>query len=163
MNQGTATVRGRRARRRLFRDPPPRCTRMLTVPSLQTRTRRLVKQPPPAEHHQGRTMRDWVRHAHRTVQGSANGQTEQRFAKSLTVSSVRPRCHATREIALTPADDVPMSRVKFNANTEYAYLQNFKILQSTSIPSMHALWPTHTLQTLLPNTRSTSPSESSRW
>lgn len=29
-----------------------------------------------------------------------------------------------------PADDVPMSRVKFNANTEYAYLQNFKILQS---------------------------------
>jgi hypothetical protein len=31
------------------------------------------------------------------------------------------------------ADDVPMSRVKFNANTEYAYLQNFKILQSTSL------------------------------
>jgi hypothetical protein len=30
-------------------------------------------------------------------------------------------------------DDVPMSRVKFNANTEYAYLQNFKILQSTSM------------------------------
>lgn len=28
--------------------------------------------------------------------------------------------------------DVPMSRVKFNANTEYAYLQNFKILQSAS-------------------------------
>jgi hypothetical protein len=27
-----------------------------------------------------------------------------------------------------------MARVKFNANTEYAYLQNFKILQST--------WPT---------------------
>ncbi|KAH7136050.1 calponin homology domain-containing protein [Dendryphion nanum] len=26
--------------------------------------------------------------------------------------------------------DVPMSRVKFNANTEYAYLQNFKILQN---------------------------------
>lgn len=26
--------------------------------------------------------------------------------------------------------DVPMSRVKFNVNTEYAYLQNFKILQS---------------------------------
>ena len=28
--------------------------------------------------------------------------------------------------------DVPMARVKFNANTEYAYLQNFKILQSRS-------------------------------
>ncbi|KAF2621252.1 iron reductase domain protein [Macroventuria anomochaeta] len=27
--------------------------------------------------------------------------------------------------------DVPMSRVKFNANTEYAYLQNFKVLQNT--------------------------------
>lgn len=28
--------------------------------------------------------------------------------------------------------DVPMSRVKFNVNTEYAYIQNFKILQSTA-------------------------------
>ena len=28
--------------------------------------------------------------------------------------------------------DVPMARVKFNANTEYAYLQNFKVLQSMS-------------------------------
>ena len=28
-----------------------------------------------------------------------------------------------------------MSRVKFNANTEYAYLQNFKILQSTASPT----------------------------
>ncbi|KAK6432765.1 microtubule integrity protein mal3 [Oleoguttula sp. CCFEE 5521] len=27
--------------------------------------------------------------------------------------------------------DVPMSRVKFNANAEYAYLENFKILSST--------------------------------
>jgi microtubule-associated protein, RP/EB family len=26
-----------------------------------------------------------------------------------------------------------MQRVKFNVNTEYAYLQNFKILQSTFI------------------------------
>jgi hypothetical protein len=28
--------------------------------------------------------------------------------------------------------DVPMGRVKFNVNTEYAYIQNFKILQSES-------------------------------
>lgn len=28
--------------------------------------------------------------------------------------------------------DLPMSRVKFNVNTEYAYIQNFKILQSQS-------------------------------
>ena len=27
-------------------------------------------------------------------------------------------------------NDIPMARVKFNVNTEYAYLQNFKILQS---------------------------------
>ncbi|KAA8568695.1 hypothetical protein MFRU_012g02000 [Monilinia fructicola] len=27
--------------------------------------------------------------------------------------------------------DVPMSKVKFNVNTEYAYLQNFKVLQNT--------------------------------
>lgn len=26
--------------------------------------------------------------------------------------------------------DVTMSRVKFNVNTEYAYIQNFKVLQS---------------------------------
>lgn len=31
--------------------------------------------------------------------------------------------------------DVPMSRVKFNVNTEYAYLQNFKILQSKEYPA----------------------------
>lgn len=31
-----------------------------------------------------------------------------------------------------------MSRVKFNVNTEYAYLQNFKVLQSEPlIPSLH--------------------------
>jgi len=28
--------------------------------------------------------------------------------------------------------DIPMSRVKFNVNAEYAYLQNFKVLQSKS-------------------------------
>lgn len=28
--------------------------------------------------------------------------------------------------------DIPMSRVKFNVNAEYAYLQNFKVLQSRS-------------------------------
>ena len=35
--------------------------------------------------------------------------------------------------------DIPMARVKFNVNTEYAYLQNFKILQSASTisPSSH--------------------------
>lgn len=33
--------------------------------------------------------------------------------------------------------DVPMSKVKFNVNTEYAYIQNFKVLQSGfSLPSL---------------------------
>jgi hypothetical protein len=32
--------------------------------------------------------------------------------------------------ALTQVVDIPMARVKFNVNTEYAYIQNFKILQS---------------------------------
>lgn len=30
-----------------------------------------------------------------------------------------------------------MSRVKFNVNSEYAYIQNFKVLQSTK-NTMHA-------------------------
>jgi len=41
-----------------------------------------------------------------------------------------------------PADkylavDIPMSRVKFNVNSEYAYVQNFKILQSTPAQLSH--------------------------
>jgi len=41
--------------------------------------------------------------------------------------------------------DIPMARVKFNVNTEYAYLQNFKILQSASnLPSPSPLSAPHT-------------------
>jgi len=35
--------------------------------------------------------------------------------------------------------DVPMNRVRFNVNTEYAYIQNFKILQSESQPRVRRL------------------------
>lgn len=42
-----------------------------------------------------------------------------------------------------------MGRVKFNVNTEYAYIQNFKILQSESSPlgpsfahTLAQIWPT---------------------
>lgn len=34
--------------------------------------------------------------------------------------------------------DVPMSKVKFNASGDYAYIQNFKVLQSTCVPSPRA-------------------------
>ena len=45
------------------------------------------------------------------------------------------------------AVDVPMSKVKFSVNTEYAYIQNFKVLQSSSTSlaqpfKSHALSPT---------------------
>jgi hypothetical protein len=42
--------------------PPPHCQHVLTVTSLQARTSRMAQQPPPAQHHQGRAMRDRVRH-----------------------------------------------------------------------------------------------------
>jgi hypothetical protein len=39
-----------------------------------------------------------------------------------------------------------MSRVKFNVNSEYAYLQNFKILQSKSFYGSHIA--SYALQTI---------------
>lgn len=44
--------------------------------------------------------------------------------------------------------DVPMARVKFNVNTEYAYIQNFKVLQSEYLNGKHIL----ELVDLLPRT-----------
>jgi len=59
--------------------------------------------------------------------------TERLFARSSTASTV---CHffftCTSQKLTEQTVDVPMSRVKFNVNTEYAYIQNFKILQSKS-------------------------------
>lgn len=59
-------------------------------------------------------------------------------------------------------EDVPMSRVKFNVNTEYAYLQNFKILQSKCCRLY--LDPTNRFssQAVLPNTTSTASFPSKR-
>lgn len=45
-----------------------------------------------------------------------------------SIFSESPRIYVVRE--LIRVVDIPMARVKFNVNTEYAYLQNFKILQS---------------------------------
>ncbi|KAL9026689.1 MAG: hypothetical protein Q9196_004685 [Gyalolechia fulgens] len=43
--------------------------------------------------------------------------------RGLPVTEIRAQLNVFQE-------DLPMSRVKFNVNTEYAYLQNFKILQN---------------------------------
>jgi len=53
----------------------------------------------------------------------------------MTVSSVcLANCQKRYCAVLTRITvDVPMTRVKFNANAEYAYLQNFKVLQSKSL------------------------------
>lgn len=75
-------------------------------------------------------------------------RTVLRYARSLTPFSVsatfdRGRSEKRSSVrdfvkAYTDANalfllvDVPMSRVKFNVNSEYAYLQNFKVIQSTS-------------------------------
>jgi hypothetical protein len=84
-------------------------------------------------------MRDRVRHeADSTPLRSASSSWKpradtgiaQHYARSSTASSVSDRKRPSLAITNESPDDVPMSRVKFNANTEYAYLQNFKILQS---------------------------------
>lgn len=59
-----------------------------------------------------------------------------------------------------------MSRVKFNVNTEYAYLQNFKILQSTYhqrylTPAQLSLHSCHKMP--LRSTKSSAPFLSSPW
>jgi len=70
------------------------------------------------------------------------GIAEPHYARYTTASSVIlvPGLGFTQ-----PADrftvDVAMSRVKFNVNTEYAYIQNFKILQSTQSNIVLSLHP----------------------
>lgn len=43
--------------------------------------------------------------------------------------------------------DMPMSRVKFNVNTEYSYLQNFKILTSACLSASVWCRDLHSLAT----------------
>ena len=50
-----------------------------------------------------------------------------------------------------------MSRVKFNVNTEYAYLQNFKILQSICMNLAEQLAVSNQVQAVSQNTRLTVP------
>lgn len=65
--------------------------------------------------------------------------------------------------------DVPMSRVKFNVNGEYAYIQNFKVLQSKqffpeALRARNKIWiADKNAQTPSRSTKSTSRSPSRRW
>ena len=69
-------------------------------------------------------MRDWVRSSCPSPALSPPPGRPPADAASNTSAAL---CQVFDSIFL----DVPMSRVKFNVNTEYAYIQNFKVLQST--------------------------------
>lgn len=85
----------------------------------------MVKSAAPAEHHQGRAVRHWVS-LRRTRCPSATPLPYASFPLTGSVSSAA-LCQVFDSIFM----NLPMSRVKFNANTEYQYVQNFKVLQST--------------------------------
>ena len=63
--------------------------------------------------------------------------TEEHYARYTTAFSVgislsSDSLFVVRKELTWYSVDVPMSKVKFNVNTEYAYIQNMKILQSMS-------------------------------
>lgn len=83
-------------------------------------------------------MRNWVSSVH-SISASTRQPPTWRLglvARVLTIISFARAalCQVYDSIFM----DVPMSRVKFNVNTEYAYIQNFKVLQSKSTPPMLA-------------------------
>jgi hypothetical protein len=60
-------------------------------------------------------------------------------SRALQIITLSPkRHHGDNDSSNLPLSsvDLPMSRVKFNVNSEYAYLQNFKILQSKSFADL---------------------------
>lgn len=86
----------------------------------------MAKSATSAEHHQGRAVRHWVS---LPVFGAPP-------RPPFPYASCVPLTRSVSSAALCQVFDsifmnLPMSRVKFNANTEYQYVQNFKILQST--------------------------------
>lgn len=113
-------------------------TWMLTrLATSQPRTYRMAQQPPPAQHDQGRAMRNWVRTT-QPLQAliragarlSMHHPTTIREQLPWLTDVVSPPRAALCQVFDSIFGDLPMSRVKFNVNTEYAYIQNFKILQS---------------------------------
>ena len=90
-------------------------------------------------------MWDWVGLPITYARGrdTDDASTVPRIASCSILSSVRPPLAVEPRAKLEQglgralieiAVDIPMGRVKFNVNTEYAYIQNFKILQSTRHP-----------------------------
>lgn len=103
------------------------------------------EQPSPAQCDQSRAM--WHRVGLSCVYLSigAAGQCQRSKADRIKFLDRAALCQIYDSIFRTPPsiqfiaqssanpieEDLPMSRVKFNVNTEYAYLQNFKIMQSS--------------------------------
>lgn len=67
-------------------------------------------------------MRNWVR----TLAWGATGNIIRNTDEPDMTTCSAALCQVFDSIF----NDLPMARVKFNVNTEYAYIQNFKILQS---------------------------------
>ena len=84
----------------------------------------MAQQPATTQCHQGRAMRYWVSFPLPHNLPRSDPTVVDKFETRAAL------CQIFDSIYL----DVPMARVKFNVNTEYAYLQNFKILQSKFIP-----------------------------
>ena len=103
---------------------------------IQTGAPSVDEQSAATKHHQGRAMRHRVS-ANTTpgLQDMARRKVNQAcpldWRKILTQRYRAALCQVFDSIFL----DVPMSRVKFNVTSEYAYIQNFKVLQSQSCPN----------------------------
>ena len=89
----------------------------------------MAEWPTAAEYDQNRTMRDWVcliSHAP-PMKTSILPQPSTRYTTNMSSPQHSAAlCQVYDSIFL----DIPMGRVKFNANTDYAYLENFKILSN---------------------------------
>jgi len=116
----------------------------LTKDPSQTRTASLAQQPPTTKHRKGRAVRYWVKFLDATYLGPekltvVRQPLERRYVRSSTASSVRFLSSFRfwgwtkwADLFASSSVDVPMAKVKFNLSSEYAYLSNFKILQSTA-------------------------------
>jgi hypothetical protein len=107
----------------------------------------MAQQLASVEYYQSRAMRNWVGLS--TSRALPHGPPTHPDADALDLSAAL--CQIFDSIYL----DIPMSRVKFNVNTEYAYLQNFKILQSKEyLVESFEVWSNTSRQAVLRDTAS---------